>query len=43
MIGIESETEIEIGIEIEIKDIVESLIGDHIVKIDILGKCKFQF
>lgn len=41
---IERETGIEIGIEREkeIRDIIENMIGDHIVKNDILGKRKFQ-
>lgn len=38
-IGIGIEIEIEIEIEIKIKDILlENMIGDHIVKNDILGK-----
>lgn len=36
------EREIEIEIEKEIRDIIENMIGDHIVKKDILGKRKFQ-
>lgn len=34
----ESEKEIGIGTEIEIKDIIEGMIGDLIVKNGILGK-----
>jgi len=42
--AIERETGIEIEIERgkEIRDIIENMIGDHIVKNDILGKRKFQ-
>jgi len=39
---IEREREIEIEREKGIRDLIENMIGDHIVKNDILGKRKFQ-
>lgn len=42
VIVIEREIEIGTETETEIRDIIENMIGDHIVKNDILGKRKFQ-